>query len=169
MGRAYSNTSTSFFLNPRVVKPCGILEDCRFNLDCYSATKLHRRFSLACVCNLDEKQILLAGKPLLRRQSAVQVTSITVKNFSRIYIQRAWTTPGLKTVAGRGALLLVLVRVSSLIDRLFQTGIVSEKLLDPSDAQLKRLRAKASFKFLDKLFSHEHNRNTYICGVQHER
>lgn len=154
IGLIYANLFTSFLLDPRIYETCRAREDVYNRPELYCADLLHYYLSTRyCLCNLDHIQQSMVTKPMSR--------DIYKKgNFRRGYQGRVWTTRYFlqKNFHGSyrnrhidqtvGALQIVLIRVSSTIDRLFRTGI-------PNHVPLPKLRAWVKLYEADscKIFS----------------
>ena len=142
IGHIYSNFIMAFFLDPRLPELCHLGTDCSFQLNCYSDSALRSQLSYGyCICNLNYKQRFLVEKPLQRKIfTAGESFTKRVRSYNNYILQRDYRNSPREWFSGKGRLLLVQIRVSSTIDRLFQTGVVSSALIEPTDAHIKQFR-----------------------------
>ena len=155
VGHIYENSVMSFFLDPRSYESCTPSIDCRLQVNCYSRRVV--RFYLttsSCACNLNQEQQSLAGKPL-RREIFTNVDIFDlVTPKSRAYLQKDMTDLAFsKLWASKGQLLLILARTSSLVDRWFQTGVVSTAHLKPTRVDIEGFFSKPAIKIIQSRMS----------------
>ena len=128
VAQIYKNYLLIYFLNPQVFNDCQTMQRCRHLAACYSYSRLIYDLMQACVCDLDYVQQSLIGLPLHRELRSLKFDSGSYDP-NKLYLQTF-------RVAGQaidwGQLLLNPVSVSSTIDRLLETGVISERLLAPT-------------------------------------
>ena len=160
VGQIYTNTFMSFFLDPRTSMPCDLVMDCGFRMDCHSAAFLRMHLSFRrCLCNLNQKELNLVGKPLVRRNFTVETASSELGFPFYLYNRYLQKTVGQplweKGISSDGQVLLLLTRVSSVIDRLFQTGFLfGDQSLELTKAEVDRFGRKVvakAYKVQEKL------------------
>ena len=110
-----------------VPESCDHFLDCRLRPRCYARGDLHFWLTRGrCVCSLNEKQRILAGKPLRRAtyrdDRRVKFLDVTA-NF--LYFAAEKRMAPRRSSGRSGQLMLVMIRVSSTVDRFLQMGIVS--------------------------------------------
>lgn len=147
MGQVYTNSFTSFLLDPRILRDCEETLDCHRDLKCYSRAVLGVRLSRSgtCVCNINQKQQSLIEKPVHRMDYTNRKNLNKYERLSDLYIQKDLSVlPDVS--ASRGQLLLVPTRVSGTIDRLIKTGILSQRLLHHSDVEVEKFRSSRLYR-----------------------
>ena len=123
----------SFFLDQRDHGIRGRLIECRFDPDCYSHNHVRKLLSGSnSLCNLNQRQQSLAGKPLSRR--VYRGENRPHLGGEKRYIQRALNRKA-------DQLQLTLTRVSSIIDRLLETGIVCDARLESTKNDVERVKS----------------------------
>ena len=146
VARIYSNSFMSSFLDSTQVIACSNELFCQLSMDCYATYHLREKLSLGyCMCNMNEEQMSIAGKPLHKRHSSgLRGRSIDDHDYDLL---ATYQDPfrGVQMLP-KGQLLLVLARISSTVDRLFETGIASQKLLELTRSEINEYRAKSFHK-----------------------
>lgn len=139
--QAYNNLIMFSFLNPQILNECGHLYNCRDIALCHVKHVIVSELSVkSCVCNLNEDQQLLAGKPLSRKRVPWGNMSATYRlgDQNAMYFQRRWYPFG-----GDGKQhLLVPARTSSNVDRFFATGLVSNKKFVLTPTEIRKIRER---------------------------
>ena len=161
VGRIYTNSFMSFFLDQKDLTIRGRLFECHLYFQCFSHHYVNfHLLQSGSLCNMNSRQQSLAEKPLHRRVYRDQ-NRPQIQGERTYFIQRenrfrdsAGLWPAYSQLA------LVLTRVSSTIDRLLQAGIVSDACSESpeTDVQLY-LNSSRSKEFRSRLqrlrrFSH---------------
>ena len=122
----YTNFVMSSFLNRKVPEDCVQFGDCRFESVCSSQEfLLYHLTARKCSCSLSYQQRMLVGKPLhraLRKTDGNRVFSVLSNTF---HLKAEKNAGPRVSLDGRGQLVLVMIRVSSTVDRSYQMGVVS--------------------------------------------
>lgn len=131
IGLIYNNYIMFYFLNPQRFDNCTAVQNCQHVPLCYADYNLlHFLRRSGCVCNINEQQRSLIGKPL-RRLMLRSVPFPSKYDQNLMYFQAY----GPK----KGRLLLVAARPSPTIDHLFTTGIIPGKSFKYSRAEMTSL------------------------------
>ena len=141
----YNNSIMNHFLDPRVPNDCKVRFDCRSVALCYAVHATLRELSFGtCLCNFNQKQQFLVGKPLQQKTMTLRKKSIgttthhkDVADQDSLYMQRDLLNHRL---IHKHQFILVAVRASVTIDRLFAAGIVSSRQLDHSLEAIESIR-----------------------------
>ena len=134
MGLIYKNFVMSSFLDRKVPVNCVGYSDCRLYLACYSQENLLYDLTLGyCRCSLNYQQRVRAGKPLHRVLLRPDKIRVSWDFLNELHIQIERKRAQRVSLELRGQLVLVMIRVSSTIDRCYQMGIVSIDRLTPGN------------------------------------
>ena len=139
VGHIYNNFTLSSFLNTEDRYVCTAYVNCRLDLLCYSPIFLRRQLVVEnCLCNLNEKQRLLAGKPLQRVVFGREKLPYDVLERKDVFfMERKWEK---LEPSSKGQLILLLIRMSSFLSRLFHHGLASIERLRPSSGEINKYR-----------------------------
>lgn len=140
----YLNFMFSTFLNRNEFSPCRESYSCRHVVPCYSSHQIHYDLLRGyCPCDLNSAQQNLVRAPLHR-------TADLSKNSLRqdlLFMQIVYSA---KVLEDKGQHLINPIRVSSTINRMLETGVVSEKHFEPVRTDVKKYLNGVPNKFMKK-------------------